>query len=87
MPVLMVVRNREPGYGSVSNAPLSSSYLITVIVMFTFISLRFSTHGTKHFQDVMLVGMASEIRKKYTYKCANHSRHNGVKGAKAKCAY
>ena len=40
----------------------------------------------KHFQNVMLVGMASEISKKYTYKCVDCSRHNGIKGAKAKCA-
>ena len=41
----------------------------------------------KHFQTVMLVGMASEISKKYTYKCVDRSRHNGIKGAKAKCAH
>ena len=35
----------------------------------------------------MLVGMASEISKNYTYKCVDHSRHNGIKGAKAKCAH
>ena len=29
----------------------------------------------------MLVGMASEISKKYTYKCVDHSRHNGIKDA------
>ena len=38
----------------------------------------------KHFQNVMLVGMASEISKNYTYKCVDRSRHNG---AKAKCAH
>ena len=32
----------------------------------------------------MLVGMASEISKNYTYKCVDRSRHNGIKGAKAK---
>ena len=41
----------------------------------------------KHFQTVMLVGMASEISKNYTYKCVDRSRHNGIKGAKAKCAH
>ena len=41
----------------------------------------------KHFQNVMLVGMACEISKNYTYKCVDHSRHNGIKGAKAKCAH
>ena len=41
----------------------------------------------KHFQNVMLVGMASEISKNYTYKCVDRSRHNGIKGAKAKCAH
>ena len=41
----------------------------------------------KHFQNVMLVGMASEISKNYKYKCADRSRHNGIKGAKAKCAH
>ena len=29
-------------------------------------------------------GNLSEISKKYAYKCADHSRHNGIKGAKAK---
>ena len=28
----------------------------------------------------MLVGMASEINKNYTYKCVDRSRHNGIKG-------
>ena len=41
----------------------------------------------KHFQNVMLVGMASEISKNYTYKCVDRSRHNEIKGAKAKCAH
>ena len=41
----------------------------------------------KHFQNVMLVGMASENSKNYTYKCVDHSRHNGLNGAKAKCAH
>ena len=41
----------------------------------------------KHFQNVMLVGMASEISKNYTYKYVDPSRHNGIKGAKAKCAH
>ena len=40
-----------------------------------------------HFHNVMLVGMASEISKNYTYKCVDRSRHNGIKGAKAKCAH
>ena len=38
----------------------------------------------KHFQNVLLVGRAS---KNYTYKCVDRSRHNGIKGAKAKCAH
>ena len=38
----------------------------------------------KHFQNVMLVGMASEISKNYTYKCVDRY---GIKGAKAKCAH
>ena len=33
----------------------------------------------------MLVGMASEFSKNYTYKCVDRSRHNKIKGAKAKC--
>ena len=41
----------------------------------------------KHFLNVMLVGMASQISKNYTYKCVDRSRHNGIKGAKAKCVY
>ena len=35
----------------------------------------------KHFQSVFLVGIASKI------KCVDHSRHNRIKGAKAKCAH
>ena len=35
----------------------------------------------KHFQNVMLVGMTSQISKNYTYKCIDCSRHNGIKGA------
>ena len=35
-------------------------------------------------QNVMLVGMASEISKNYTYKCVDRSRHNGIKGAMTK---
>ena len=31
----------------------------------------------------MLVGMASQISKNYTYKCVDRSRHNRIKGAKA----
>ena len=30
----------------------------------------------KHFQNVMLVGMAS---KNYTYKCVDSSKHNGIR--------
>ena len=41
----------------------------------------------KHFQNVMLVGMASKISKNYTYKFVDRSRHNGIKGTKAKCAH
>ena len=32
----------------------------------------------------MLVGMASEISKKYAYKCVDRSRHNIIKGAMTK---
>ena len=32
----------------------------------------------------MLVGMASEISKNCTYKCVDHSRHNGIKGGNHK---
>ena len=40
----------------------------------------------KYFQNVMWVGMASEISKKYTYTvCVNRSRHNRIKGAMTKC--
>ena len=35
----------------------------------------------------MWVGMASEMSKKYAYKCVDRSRHNRIKGAKAKCAH
>ena len=46
---------------------------------------RVNEQDTKTFQNVMLVGMASEISKNYTYKCVDRSRHNGIKGAKTKC--
>ena len=49
--------------------------------------LNFFKQEKKHFQNVILVGMASEISKSYTYKCVDRSRHNGIKGAKAKCAH
>ena len=39
----------------------------------------------KHFQNIRLVGMASKIAKKFTYKCVDHSRHNRIKGALTKC--
>ena len=39
----------------------------------------------KHLQNVMLVGMASEISKNYIYKCVDRSRHNEIKGAMTKC--
>ena len=51
------------------------------------LQLLFAYKLQKHFQNVMLVGMASEISKNYTYKCVDRSRHNGIKGAKAKCAH
>ena len=38
-------------------------------------------------QNFMLLGMASEISKSYTYKCVDCSRHNEIKGAKTKCAH
>ena len=41
----------------------------------------------KTFQNVMLVGMASEISKNYTYKCVDRSRHNGIKGVMTKCVH
>ena len=46
---------------------------------------KVNEQDTKHFQNIMLVGMASEISKNYTYKCVDRSRHNGIKGAKTKC--
>ena len=46
---------------------------------------KVNEQDTKHFQNVMLVGMASEISKNYTYKCVDRSRHNGIKGAMTKC--
>ena len=38
---------------------------------------------TKHFQNIMLVGMASKISKNFTYKCVDYSRHNEIRGAEA----
>ena len=46
---------------------------------------KVNEQDTKHFQNVMLVGMASEVSKNYTYKCVDRSRHNGIKGAMTKC--
>ena len=47
-------------------------------------SIHYSIHKIqKHFQNVMLVGMASEISKKHTYKCVDRSVHHRIKGAKA----
>ena len=46
---------------------------------------KVNEQDTKHFQNVMLVGMASEISKNCTYKCVDRSRHYGIKGAKTKC--
>ena len=46
---------------------------------------KVNEQATKTFPNVMLVGMASEISKNYTYKCVDRSRHNGIKGAKTKC--
>ena len=37
---------------------------------------KVNEQDTKHFQNVMLVGMASEISKNYTYKCVDCSKHN-----------
>ena len=41
----------------------------------------------KKIKNFMLVGMASELSKNYRYKCVDRSRHNTIKGAKAKCAH
>ena len=46
---------------------------------------KVNEQDTKTFQNVVLIGMASEISKNYTYKCVDRSRHNGIKGAKTKC--
>ena len=46
---------------------------------------KVNEQDTKTFPNVMLVGMASEISKNYTYKCVDRSKHNGIKGAKTKC--
>ena len=58
-----------------------------IFIQHMHISWIFIIKIQKHFQNVMLVGMASEISKNYTYKCVDHSRHNEIKGAKAKCAH
>ena len=68
--------------GSESNQQLSQSKHFHIVIM---CSLLYKIQ--KHFQNVMLVGMASETSKNYTYKCVDRSRHNGIKGAKAKCAH
>ena len=36
-------------------------------------------------QNVVLVGMVSEISKKHTYKFVDPSRHNRIKGAMTNC--
>ena len=67
---------------------LGGSVVVSVVVI-THSNLVISGFDKiqKHFQNVMLVGMASKISKNYTYKCVDRSRHNGIKGAKAKCAH
>ena len=46
-----------------------------------FSNLARNSSMTRYNQNVMLVGMASEISNNYTYKCVDCSRHNGIKGA------
>ena len=68
-------------------------YLVAHFIVSLFLVLALGScpshvqSGYKILQNVMLVGMASEISKNYTYKCVDRSRHNGIKGAKAKCAH
>ena len=52
----------------------------TVVANATTKKVKLINKIQKHFQNVMLVGMASEISKNYTYKCVDRSRHNGFKG-------
>ena len=48
---------------------------------------KLNEQDIKHFQNVMLVGMASDISKNYTYKCVDRLRHNGIKDAMTKCVH
>ena len=74
-------------------APFNCSFTFLVIALATTVSSlvdegtvrQIKVQQQKHFQNVMLVGMASEISKRYTYKCVDRSRHNGIKGAMTKC--
>ena len=61
----------------------SSTRADTVVANAT--TKKVNEQDTKTFQNVMLVGMASENSKNYTYKCVDRSRHNGIKGAMTKC--
>ena len=61
----------------------SSTRADTVVANAT--TKKLNEQETKTFPNVMLVGMASENSKNYTYKCVDHSRHNGIKGAMTKC--
>ena len=63
-------------------------FTLQKVIVYIIIPVRYYVYKIqKHFQNVMLVGMASEISKNYTYKCVDRSRHNRIKCAKAKCAH
>ena len=51
--------------------PLTTGYLVLLHSL------------VKTIPNDMLVGMASKISQKYTYKCMGWPRHNGIKGAKS----
>ena len=42
---------------------------------------------TKTFPKCYVGRNGKRNQQNYTYKCVDRSRHNGIKGAKAKCAH
>ena len=79
---------RVTGSGLGNTVCVVIGIVLQTISKFAYVSVKTILYKIqKHFQNVMLVGMASENSKNYTYKCVDRSRHNGIKGAKAKCAH
>ena len=52
--------------------------MLSCLLAFRFYITRYKQ---KHFQNVMLVGMASEISKIYTHKCVDRLKTHRIKSA------